>query len=318
MISARQVQGAMEPQYRSASVSAIRPLASGMLNHVYRAQLSDPPCDIVVRERHFTDPEYGQYFAAERLAYPLLCRDRPRVPAFLGADESGTLSGNPLAVFGFIDGTRLDDLLENRPSSRLLRALAIAIGHVHEVAAPGYGTLSATTHGPEETGAFWQSLFEAEAATLARLYPASAENLRSCIPEWLARLREAPPGLVAPALVHGDFHARNIIIDSTGEPNLIDWEAARFRSPGYDLVQILDLNLIRHKGAGAEFLSHYLATRRISASPDEAMKIIDVFKRFWRIRMGGFMCLNDVPGCSYFGFQADYRRYLQEGGFLEF
>jgi len=318
MITPHQVEGIIASSCGRASVSGIRPLASGMLNHVYRARLDNPARDIVIRERHFSDPEYGQCFAAEQLAYPLLAKGKPRVPAFLGADEDGRFAGNPLAVFSFVEGTRLDELLEAPPSRRLLEALASALAHVHGVAAPGFGTLRGTTHGPEDAGSFWQDLFEAEAKALARFYPSSSEKLKLLIPDWVNEIRKAPAALVSPTLVHGDFHARNIIVEDAGDPILIDWEAARFRSPAYDLVQILALNLAGHDGAAAAFLTHYFHARQISASREQALTLIDVFMRFWRIRMGLFMCLNDVPGCSYFGRQSDYRRYLQEGCFLEF
>lgn len=318
MITAHQVETVIASTYRNASVSKIRPLASGMLNRVYRARLENPARDIVIRERHFFDSEYGQCFAGERFAYPLLLPDKPCVPAFLGADDLIGTTDYPLAVFDFVEGTRLDDLLEHAPSETLLKALAVAIAQVHNVPAPGFGTLSVITHDPDKAGCFWQSLFEAEADALAELYPQSAERLRSLIPDWVREIENAPAALVSPTLVHGDFHARNIIINSIGHPILIDWEAARFRSSTYDLVQILELNLENHSGAAMQFLEHYFRARQITIIWDQALALINIFKRFWRIRMGIFMCLRAIPGCTYFGKQSHYHNYLQEGCFLEF
>lgn len=318
MVTADLVQDVIRNRFGSVSVSDIRPLGSGMLNAVYQARLIGPDRTIVVRERQYCDPEYGQCFAAERLAYRLLSPGKPKRPDFFGADLDGHASGRPLAVFEFVDGPRLDEVLKREPLPSLLDALAASIASVHSVAAPGFGTLTETSHGPDQAEGFWLGLFEAEAKALESLFRQSAKALRKQFPAWLSQIRSGHEALVGPTLVHGDFHARNVIIDREGDPVLIDWEAARYRSPACDLVQFLELNLKPYDSATTRFLSSYLALRHIPLPVAETLPLIEVFKRFWRIRMGIFLCRTSQSGCRYFGSQAQYRDYLQKGDFLDF
>ncbi|WP_349367918.1 aminoglycoside phosphotransferase family protein [Salinarimonas sp.] len=305
----------IDPRWR---VRAVEPLAEGMLNTVVRVRLGDaPPSSVVVRIRRFEDPLYGQEFAAERFAYPLLPKERPARPHLFGV---GRIGAHRAAVFEEVAGPLLDTVLRDpsvspTPRRALLTRVAEDLAVIHARPAHGFGTLRRVDHASDEVLGFWGGLFAAEADALGRVAPASVASLEAATRGWLAAIAEAPVDLVRPSLVHGDVHARNIIVAADGRCVLIDWEAARLRSPAYDLVQLHALDLAGAPEEAAHLRETYLRRRGLVGAEPALLRLVHVFTQFWKVRMAVFMVLHERPGCAYFGRLADWRAYLERAEF---
>jgi len=309
-----QLLAAVDPSWR---IREIEPVAAGMLNDVARVHLiGDQPSSVVIRARHFEDSRYGQEFAAERFVYALLPEERPARPHLYGV---GRLGLHRAAVFEDIVGPSLDDMLKDTAVSDhekrgLILQIAEDLAIMHSRPAHGFGTPRTVEYAPDQALAFWSGLFSAEVEALGSIAPQSVPALADAVRGWLGAIEKAPHTLLRPCLVHGDVHGRNVLVRD-GRCILIDWEAARFRSPAYDLVQLHTLDLATRPADAALLREAYLSRRGSTCSAETLEGLVRVFTGFWRTRMAIFMVANDRPGCPYFGTLVYWRAFLETGEF---
>jgi aminoglycoside phosphotransferase (APT) family kinase protein len=279
-------------------------LAEGLLNTVIRVSFNDGP-DLVIRIRRFQHPEYGQEFAAERLAYPLIESTGVCVPRLLYASNEGF----PFAVFEHVEGPLLDAVLQRASwtlRAKLLESLASSLARIHSVKGDGYGTLRSFPHSRHQRRSFFEGLLVREAARLREFQIDFATAYEGAVPRWLDTLDRLPPNLGEPTLVHGDVHGRNIIVRPDNGLVMIDWEASRFRIGPYDLAQVLWMNLRSDTKAADVLLrayAHALPTEVDSVLLREA---ILVCRYFWHCRMGLFLMQHPATDTSYFGMPCEH------------
>ena len=114
-----------------------------------------------------------------------------------------------------------------------------SIDRVDEFTACGCPTRAVASL-PEELGPV---LSEATARCASHGHPVNEDTLRtvrgmqSSLNDWAAKLAESP---VPPTLVHGDFHAGNVIISQeSAEPVILDWTDGAIAHPFLDLLIFL-------------------------------------------------------------------------------
>lgn len=281
-------------------------LADGMLNTVIQVTFAGASPDVVVRLRHFHDPEYGQEFAAERFVYPLLAGKGVMYPALISACTDIGECGALFAVFEYVPGTLLDDGSLTYSSGRgrsegLLYKIAQSLAAIHSVKNSGYGTHTSITHPAEQRRAFLERLLMREAAALRTRRIDFAPHYERAVEEWLDLIDLLPPHLGNPTLVHGDVHGRNLIVSRGEDVFLIDWESSRFRIAPYDLAQIRYVNLRDDARASDFLLKAYVESLTETTDIDLFRSVVEVCQYFWQCRMGLFFLQFPQFESPYFG-----------------
>jgi aminoglycoside phosphotransferase (APT) family kinase protein len=152
------------------------------------------------------------------------------VPDVLAADVE---TAPAWAIFRWIEGPTLRSLRSGGDPA----ALAAAGAGIGAVLARLAGFRPAAATGTDSAAAILAANEAAEQA--GALAPALAERVRQHVRKVRDRLAEADAG---PVLVHGDFSARNIILDGVERPAvaaIVDWERATTGSALIDLGSVL-------------------------------------------------------------------------------
>jgi aminoglycoside phosphotransferase (APT) family kinase protein len=289
----------------SSTVSCVSALTAGLMNRVFRITTTSGR-EYVLRVRTFQHAEYGQEFAAERFAYPLIESLGVEVPKLIFADADSNKYGYPYAIFEFVEGRTLDDMFSDssvtqQTKCKLFEQLGRVLGRLHSVRGPGYGTLRRVDHSRDQVLLFWGNLFTNEADRLSLIDSTFAQDFRKAVERWLETLASMEPTLQNPCLVHGDVHGKNILVTPTGKLILIDWEASRFRCAPCDFAQVRYLNLRAIPSLFQALLSAYLSERNCETGLITFVSAIEVFEVFWHVRMGLFQ-LQFPKACNlYFG-----------------
>ncbi|MGG4144240.1 aminoglycoside phosphotransferase family protein [Paenibacillus algorifonticola] len=296
-------------------------IASGMLNRIYGIKLATGQTPFVLRERVFEDDEYGQEFAAERLAYMLFDKEDVKAPELISYEPD--LYKNKIAVFDYIEGQTFDIYLKKKFKDEstvmeCLKNLAGQVAKIHKCYSNGFGTLDRITHSSYDASAFWESIFDKEVIAIHKYFPESSVNLRKTIKAWISVINDSPKELTRSCLVHGDLHFKNIVIRDD-IPYLIDWECSRFRSSSYDLAQIMQNNLGRNPKLLKCFLECYIKSRNLEDSYMPYLKnLISIFGSYWTIRMANFIISSNLPLYDYFGTRDYYVDYLKNSEFMAY
>lgn len=183
----------------------------------------------------------GDLPAAERVVttdfraeWELLCalgEERPRVaPRVHFADLTGEQLGRPAMLTEFVEGTSLQvAVLTGAPETHdaFLDGLAALAARIHAVALDALPpSLDVPVGWDEYIDGRLEDWHEAE----SHWVQASPEM--RYVAAWLDANRP-PPGPLA--LVHGDFHTSNTLVESGGEQIAVDWEFAHVGDPREDL-----------------------------------------------------------------------------------
>jgi aminoglycoside phosphotransferase (APT) family kinase protein len=138
--------------------------------------------------------------------------------------------GSPAIVLDFIDGELLQTHLGAADSASypdLSERLASSIAQVHAV---GEAALPASLERPKSWDAYVDSLVAKWLAI------ESAHVERDPFIRWVAAWLDANRPPPAPlTLVHGEFHAGNVMINTKGDFEIVDWEYAHVGDPRMDL-----------------------------------------------------------------------------------
>lgn len=155
------------------------------------------------------------------------------VPATLGVCEDSAVADVPVVIMEHVEGTVIDDEEAARKLSpearrRLGLELAATLAKIHavDIDAVGLGDLaSRKPYAPRQLKRWSRQLEESRTQDRPDL-----DALTTVLTEHLPE-----PGEIS--LVHGDFHIRNVIIDSaTGDIRaVLDWELATLGDPLADV-----------------------------------------------------------------------------------
>lgn len=238
-----------------------------------RLVLRRPPLGELLASAHDVAREHRILSALQGSDVPL--------PVVHGLCEDPAITDVPVLVVSFVDGAVLDDradaeALTQGARHRVGLSLVETLGHIHAV-----------------------DLEEVGLADLASHKPYGARQLRRWSGQWdLSRTRELPelerlterltaldPGPGEIALVHGDSHLRNVIIDPQEATvrAILDWELCTLGDPLADLGTLLaywpqpgdppsmrfDASMVPGFATRSELVEHYaqVTGRDVSAVP---------------------------------------------------
>jgi aminoglycoside phosphotransferase (APT) family kinase protein len=152
------------------------------------------------------------------------------MPRLRWADPMGDALGSPSLILDFVDGPQVLSRLREVDEPELARIalqLAETIGTVHVA---GNAAAPANLERPLSWDAYIDGFIEGWRA-VERAYPERNPFIR-WLADWLDGHRPPPAPLT---LVHGEFQTGNVMIDSTGAMQVIDWEYAHIGDPRADL-----------------------------------------------------------------------------------
>lgn len=152
------------------------------------------------------------------------------MPAARWADPEGTALGSPAIILDFVDGPGLLGHLNAVDDERrrvLALDVATAIGTVH---AAGSECVPSGFSRPES----WDDYVDGFIAEWRAVEASMAERnpFIRWVAQWLETHKPPPADLT---LVHGEFQTGNVMVDSDGALQIIDWEFAHVGDPRIDL-----------------------------------------------------------------------------------
>lgn len=305
-------------------------LAGGLMNHTVRVRARAG--DFCVRLRPDSLGASSQLFAAERWALPLAARAGLGHARLLG--RLRVAGGWSAAVFETVDAPRLDHVLaaadadgadagggpdigaatavrsgaEMGAGTARIAALGRAWGRdlarLHALPCAGFGPL--LEGGCEDARAFLGPLFMAECAPLAAVDPALAARYAARVS---ATLERPEIGRRRPSYVHGDVHARNILVRD-GTLVWLDWEACRRRLPEFDFAQLPFTNWRGRPALRDAMVAGYAAEEGAGLDP----LLLQLAQIYWHVRFGLFLKTCALPvDAAYFGGAA---AHMAEAGAL--
>jgi aminoglycoside phosphotransferase (APT) family kinase protein len=215
-------------------VTSVTPIAAGYSRAMFKVDAvvdgekvafvtrGDPP-----PEKAVIDTDRDQEWAVLRAL--TLAGDKPVAPARC-YDADGVVSGSKMIVSDFVESETLRTVLGRRDTdarpgqARRLAEVAAAI-HATDLA-----SLGDTLDGYPD----WDAYLDARVAQWRDIERNHAESdpFIRYLAAWLDQHRPPP---APPRLVHGDFHAGNILVSPDGTFTAVDWEFSRIADPREDL-----------------------------------------------------------------------------------
>ncbi|MFF3948937.1 phosphotransferase [Streptomyces sp. NPDC001902] len=178
----------------------------------------------------------------------------PRIPKVVDVSELGVDAPAGVTFVEFIEGRTLGDLTDPGKSvpRRYRRRLIQFFGSLVSVDASGICADRVCGNEPghlpfggNDSTSFLGNLIDHTRGVLDKRRPvldslfdalAIPDGLLETLPDALGNLTRRPF-----ALLHGDLHRENLVVDGDGELWTIDWELARIGDPLYDLATHLHL-----------------------------------------------------------------------------
>lgn len=305
LVRALRVAGISEP------MADVRSLADGMLNTVIRIGFGGSHPDVILRIRRFQHSEYGQEFAAERFAYPLLDANSVTYPKLFYVCTDASVAGSIFAIFEYVDGRPFDEVMAGGTGAgsvfrRLLPRLVNSITAIHRVRRDFFGTHTHQSHPAHERRAFFEQLFSREACRLRELGLSFSTAFGKAAAHWLDVLDALPAKLGDPTLVHGDLHGRNLLVGEDCTIYFIDWEASRFRIAPYDLAQMRYVNFRANRASFDLLLRGYAEAAGVHTDLTLLHEAICICQCYWQCRMGLFLLQFPAMETTYFGAAAEH------------
>ncbi|NJQ01163.1 phosphotransferase [Streptomyces zingiberis] len=196
----------------------LTPLRGGMANSSFRAEADQGDFVLTVLDNH--DHGSAEHLAA--LTLKLFRRD-VRTPAPMPTVDGGLVAdmhGRPVILKRWIEGQALDQL-----PSELLPAAGMLLAEVHAVPTGDLGLPVGARRLSDEHRAAVDSFADRDFA------------------HWLnGRLQgvlATPTEGRRPVLVHGDFHADNLVVHPDNQLSVLDWETATIDDPLLDIGMAL-------------------------------------------------------------------------------
>ncbi len=216
------------------TVTSVTPIAAGYSRAMYQVDAvvdgrissfvtrGDPPPEKAVIDTD-RDQEWAVLRALTRAG------DKPVAPARC-YDADGIVSGTKMIVSDFVESETLRTVLGRRD----LEARPEQARRLAGVAAAIHGTDLRTLAGTLPGYPDWDAYLDARVQQWRDIERNHAESdpFIRYLAAWLDEHRPPPAPLT---LVHGDFHAGNILVSPDGKLTAVDWEFSRIADPREDL-----------------------------------------------------------------------------------
>jgi aminoglycoside phosphotransferase (APT) family kinase protein len=152
------------------------------------------------------------------------------MPRLRWADPNGDALGSPSLILDFVDGPQLLARMREVESDELA-ALALQLAEtIATVHVAGNAVAPPSLERPSTWDEYVDGFIDGWRA-VERAYPERDPFIR-WVADWLDGHRPPPAPLT---LVHGEFQTGNVMLDSSGAMQLIDWEYAHIGDPRADL-----------------------------------------------------------------------------------
>ncbi|OWK25637.1 hypothetical protein AJ87_08130 [Rhizobium yanglingense] len=173
------------------------------------------------------------------------------------------------------------------------------LARLHGLPCDGFGTLR-ELHG-NNCVAFLSDLLMKEQAPLSQFDPLLASRY---VEQVGATLAEPDLATRPPCFVHGDVHARNILVQDR-RVVWLDWEACRRRLPEFDFAQLPFTTWRGADGLRDAMIAGYRATR--GGPPPLSAALLHLMQLYWHVRFGLFLKDCRLPiDFAYFGTFQDH------------
>lgn len=158
-------------------------------------------------------------------------------PRVLGVSEAPGFTDAPVVLMEYVDGLVVDRMTIARQLTREQRraigmSMPLALAQIHSIDLKKSGLTTLASHAPYAQRQLkrWCGQWQ---VYKTREIPA--------IDELAARLRRSTPVQQELTLVHGDFHLRNVILDSQtfAVSSVLDWELSTLGDPLADMGSLL-------------------------------------------------------------------------------
>ena len=185
--------------------------------------------------------EYHLMRSLDSIGYP--------VPEVYHLETTGKVIGRPFITMEYVQGDVLAEIITNQKEYNKILAMMELLVKLHETD-PRFvypnRPLPTSKEAIERYLKYQQKYLEETKNTM--LMPVS---------KWIAE-RMDKIIMTRPCLIHGDYHANNILISDNGEMTVIDWGAATLGDPREDLSWTILLHTIYdNQESGAALLEAY-------------------------------------------------------------
>lgn len=216
----------------AVEVSSLVQLTGGWEADIYAFDVSPPLSNGLDRLvlRMYSGSEAGHKASREFSGIGLLANCGYPVPQVVSCDSEGAALGRPFLVMQQIEGTLLGDAM-------------IDGGTLHEVPSLDFVRLMVDLHELD-----WRPFAE---PLTGESNPETLQRARRLLEGWRSNLTDLP-GFVAPAdwllagldriapetpaVIHGDFHPWNVLVERSGRLKVIDWTGIEVLDRRYDLA----------------------------------------------------------------------------------
>lgn len=269
-------------------------LPGGLMN--YTVRLHGPCGDYCVRLRPEALPPSSQQFGAERWAARLARAASIACAPLVGVLLNKEIEGWQAAVFETVHGQRFDHFQAQAApadTAAISRSWGAGLARLHNLPCEGFGTLLETV--TDEPVNFLHDLLGAEANSLAG-YDSELASLYADQINLVCKCSAL--SVRQPCYVHGDMHARNILVRD-GQDIWLDWEACRRRLPEFDFAQLPFLAWRQAPESQSAMIDGY---RTVAVSSQLSPNLLNIIQIYWHIRFGLFLQSCTFPvDTAYFG-----------------
>lgn len=267
--------------------------SSGRMNTIFYICPENRVIKYVLRIRRFNLEGFSQaigneYIIARR--YPEL---NSIIPRTVINDMGGETYGAKYSITEYIPGTTLEKggILDYYSAGQ-------ALAKVHNNSMPFCGKLNFASITTDYAKAYNQ-YFVKTIGTLSQYYCKLAEEINRFIE--FSFNPNAYDGIM-PVLVHNDFHSRNVIIDSSHNIKLIDWDCSKYAHSELDFIKFMTfLSDNRMTACMTMLLNGYQSVRRL-----EITENFKVHTLIWYSKMVAFETANPYNSSDRYFPSRDY------------
>jgi aminoglycoside phosphotransferase (APT) family kinase protein len=208
--------------------------------------------------------EYHLMRSLDHIGYP--------VPKVFHLESTGKIIGRPFITMEYINGTLLSDILTTQSDYRKISAMMELLVRLHETD-PRFiypdSSLPTSKEAIERYLKFHRKFIEETKNSI--LTPAV---------KWIAQRLEKVVEMRS-CLIHGDYHANNILISDSGKLTVIDWGASTLGDPREDICWTMLLHSIYgNQESGAALLEAYREASPRSIDNIDFFMVAALIRRF--------------------------------------
>jgi aminoglycoside phosphotransferase (APT) family kinase protein len=257
------------------SISHLEQPTHGIMNSVWIVNHA-----YVLRVDTRTPPEERSRFVGEALAYRLLREIGLPVPHLITVDESRQHLPFPYLIVSRIPGQTLVECWGNPQDSMLAEQAGSLLAHIHDITFPRFGPLMVEVDRAQPNYTHWrnyvQAYFERAAhptLTAGLITPAQYDQITLHLRQMRASLDRLRFG----HLVHGDYHAENLLTAEGHITGVLDFEWAISGDPVWDFVLLEEWEATA-PGSSAAFLGGYMAVRPLDKDHARRLHLYNVLR----------------------------------------